>query len=145
MWRVAGVELLSDNSGCFMLVGAIQRPLVDDITVTGSGGDYYFLRVAVQFSSLLLLSFDDDTAGFRCILCRFMNCWGLVIALDRIFSRAMLQHNGCSVLRLCNASMHQFVVTCVAAPFSVTVSPLVTVHRYYRIRGGVGGKVNNLS
>ena len=38
MWRMAGTELLSVNSGRFTLVRAIQRPLPNDVTCAGSRG-----------------------------------------------------------------------------------------------------------
>ena len=41
MWRVAGVESFLVNSGCFMFVRTIQRPLPDNVAVASSDGDCY--------------------------------------------------------------------------------------------------------
>ena len=55
MWRMSGVESLSVNSGCFMLVGAIQCPLPDDIIIAGSGGNCYLARVHTIFVNVIVV------------------------------------------------------------------------------------------
>jgi len=39
MWHVASAELLGLDSGCEIIVGGIQRPLLDDTPVVGSNGN----------------------------------------------------------------------------------------------------------
>ena len=124
--------------------GLFSAPLPDDVFFDGSGGNCYLARghtIVVAFIFFLWWWHSGDLMYSP----PFVNCWGLLSALDRIICCTMLQHSGCVVLCLCRVSTHQFVATCVVAPVSVTVSPLVIARQYCRIRGGVGGGVNSFS